>query len=660
MIFGSRSIAQAKRDHLAARDAALLRPLSIDPHKDDLLAVGDARDHEILASGVSALTKGIEERKWTATDVLAAYIRSSRRAQERLNCLTEILFESAIEKAKSLDDYFEREGKLIGPLHGVPLSLKDHLPTVGSKVTLGFSSWIKNPPAAQNATIVNVLEHLGAVPFVRTHIPQTMIAFECQTPLFGTTKNPINTKHTPGGSSGGEAALLVADGSPMGVGSDIGGSLRIPAAYSGCYSLKPSEGRWTKAGSANFGSGFYGIYSVFGPMARTAADIELIFNAVVNVLQPPSVGSIDMESADGGEAITKAVQYEALMNKLNYLDLPPAALRPGWNAPLALAKARGKPLRIGIIYTDGFIKTSPACYRAVFESVDAIKRKHGSEVELVRVPAAKVRSAEGLQIFTAILGAAGHYDKTKHITAPDGLIRPILMVVYLTRMPGFVYRIIAFICKWVLRDRRLAMIMKAPGQKSALEYQRWVAKKQDFIGEWREQVWDGMGLDGIIAPVHAVPALHHNGTADLSMLAAGTTLYNVMDNAVATIPVTRVDADLDSHLPPTKRGPKVQQAWNRWSKDKELQSEQSHVVSYNIYGRGRYDAKRMHGLSVGVQMICRPHAEETALGLMRLLDDALPSLAERGGSWNVDGDASRPARGFGPGSYTTAVYGGSV
>ncbi|KAE8224081.1 hypothetical protein CF319_g2977 [Tilletia indica] len=660
MIFGSRAITQAKRDHIASRDAALLRPLPIDPSKDDLLAVGDARDLEILSSGVVALTKGIEERKWTASDVLAVYVRSARRAQERLNCLTEVLFETAVQKAKSLDEYFEREGKLIGPLHGVPLSVKDHLPTVGAKVTLGFSGWIKNPPATQNAVIINVLEHLGAVPFVKTHIPQTMIAFECHTPLFGITKNPINTGHTPGGSSGGEAALLVADGSVVGVGSDIGGSLRIPAAYSGCYSLKPSMGRWTRSGSAKYCSGFDGIFSVFGPMARTAADVELTFNAVVNVLQPPSIGSADVGSEEGQEAMKKAAEFEALMNKFNYTELPPAPLRHGWSNPLAFAKARGKPLRIGIIYTDGFIKTSPACHRAVFESVDALKRKHGKEIELVRVPAVKVRSAEGLQIFTAILGAGGHYDKTKHITSGgDRFIRPIWMAIYLTRLPGFLYKMIFFICKWILRDPRIAMVMTAPGRKNALEYQNWVEKKHDFIGQWKKDVWDGMDLDGIIAPVHAIPALHHFGTSDLSMITAGTSLYNVMDNAVGTVPVTRVDADIDSHLPPTKRGPKIQLAWNRWNKDLEVQSEHSGFVTYNIYSRGRYNSKKMHGLPVGVQMICRPHADETALGLMRLLDDALPKSAERGGAWNVDGDASRSARGFGPGSYTTAVYPGS-
>ncbi|KAL9936250.1 hypothetical protein V8E36_005092 [Tilletia maclaganii] len=650
----SSSTLRDRRDHLAARDKLLNETLPIDISAATLRAVGDERDVEILGSDAAALTKGIEERKWTASDILAAYIRSARRAQDRLNCLTEVLFTSAVEKAKELDAYFEREGKLIGPLHGVPLSLKDHIQTKGSKITLGFSAWIKNPPADRNSTIVNILEHLGAVPFVRTHIPQTMIAFESHTPLFGITKNPINTGHTPGGSSGGEGALLVADGSVMGVGSDIGGSLRIPAAYSGCYTLKPSAGRWTRTALAKYGGGLETIQFVIGPMARTAADVELIFESVIKVLQPPTL------TREPEVDIKNASEYEALLHKFGYLDATPAALRVGWKDPLALAKARGKKLRIGIIYTDGFIKTSPACYRAVHESVDALKRAHGSEIEYVRIPTSKIHAVDGFQIFTAVLGATGHHAKTAAITAArESIIGPAWLAVHLTRLPRFVHLLMSFVARFVLRDWRVAKIVSSFSMKSARELEGWMGRKSDFVERWNEEVWEGYGLDGIIAPVHAVPALHHHGTTDLSMIASGTTLYNVLDNAVTVVPVTRVDADLDSHRPPTKKSAAIQQAWNRWSKDAELHRECSGMVAFNMYTRGRYNSARMAGLPVAVQLIARPYAEETALGLMHLLDKALPPLAQRGGPWKVDGNAARTAVGFGPGTYTKAVYGGA-
>lgn len=97
--------------------------------------------------------------------------------------------------------------------------------------------------------VVNVLLEAGAVPFVKTNIPQTMFAFECSNPLWGRTTNPYNDQYTCGGSSGGEAALLAMDGSALGIGSDIGGSLRIPTAYCGIYSLKPGSQRVSYGGT---------------------------------------------------------------------------------------------------------------------------------------------------------------------------------------------------------------------------------------------------------------------------------------------------------------------------------------------------------------------------------------------------------------------------
>jgi len=96
---------------------------------------------------------------------------------------------------------------------------------------------------------VQYLIDSGAIPFVKTNIPQTMFAFECSNPLWGRTTNPYNDKYTCGGSSGGEAALLAMDGSAAGIGTDIGGSLRIPAAYCGIYSLKPAGGRISYLGA---------------------------------------------------------------------------------------------------------------------------------------------------------------------------------------------------------------------------------------------------------------------------------------------------------------------------------------------------------------------------------------------------------------------------
>lgn len=97
--------------------------------------------------------------------------------------------------------------------------------------------------------LVTAVRRAGGIPFVKTNVPQTMFIFECLNPMWGRTLNPHSAQHTPGGSSGGEAALLGMDGSALGWGSDIGGSLRMPASYCGIFSLKPGHGRIATGGT---------------------------------------------------------------------------------------------------------------------------------------------------------------------------------------------------------------------------------------------------------------------------------------------------------------------------------------------------------------------------------------------------------------------------
>lgn len=121
--------------------------------------------------------------------------------------------------------------------------------------------------------MVSLVSSLGGIPFVKSNVPQTMLSFECSNPLFGATLNPYASSRIPGGSSGGEAALLAADASPLGFGSDVGGSLRIPAAFSGCFGLKPCHGRsFPSEGARAASPGFEAVRGSMGPMGRSVAE----------------------------------------------------------------------------------------------------------------------------------------------------------------------------------------------------------------------------------------------------------------------------------------------------------------------------------------------------------------------------------------------------
>jgi Asp-tRNA(Asn)/Glu-tRNA(Gln) amidotransferase A subunit family amidase len=153
----------------------------------------------------------------------------------------------ALETAKQHDEYQTRTGTTLGPMHGVPYTLKDTFAVEGYDSSLGISS-LANKPASSSSVLHTTLSKLGGILLAKTNVPQTLLAFECNNPIFGVTQNPVVKGFTSGGSSGGEAAVLARDASAIGFGSDIGGSLRIPTGWCGIYSLKTVRGRFPTRG----------------------------------------------------------------------------------------------------------------------------------------------------------------------------------------------------------------------------------------------------------------------------------------------------------------------------------------------------------------------------------------------------------------------------
>jgi Asp-tRNA(Asn)/Glu-tRNA(Gln) amidotransferase A subunit family amidase len=154
-----------------------------------------------------------------------------------------VMIVQALETAKSHDEYQEAHSATLGPLHGIPFTLKDTFSVQNYDCSLGISTRANNP-SQSSSTLYETLTRFGGILLAKTNIPQTLLAFECNNPIFGATQNPHVKGFTCGGSSGGEAAVLARNGSAIGFGSDIGGSLRIPTGWSGIYALKPTSGRF--------------------------------------------------------------------------------------------------------------------------------------------------------------------------------------------------------------------------------------------------------------------------------------------------------------------------------------------------------------------------------------------------------------------------------
>ena len=165
--------------------------------------------------------------------------------------MLEIFFDAAIEDARRLDKYYAQHNAPVGPLHGLPVSLKDQFHVKGVETSMGYVGWIgtfqgekgTGREKVYESEMVKELRGMGAVLYCKTSVPHTLMAGETVNNITGYTWNPKNRHLSCGGSSGGEGALISLKGSPVGFGTDIGGSIRIPAAFNGLYGLRPSSGR---------------------------------------------------------------------------------------------------------------------------------------------------------------------------------------------------------------------------------------------------------------------------------------------------------------------------------------------------------------------------------------------------------------------------------
>lgn len=179
------------------------------------------------------------------------------------------------------------------------MSFKDTINVKGYDSCIGYSKWV-NKPATYDAPIIRLLKDAGAVPFVKTNVPITLLSFESTNDVFGRTDNPHVPGYSPGGSTGGEAALLAMGGSRIGVGTDVAGSVRVPAHYSGIYTLRCSTGRFPRWGNVTSMAGQEGVMAVYvsssvlleggrltvtrySPMTKTMDDLSYFLKSIIEM-----------------------------------------------------------------------------------------------------------------------------------------------------------------------------------------------------------------------------------------------------------------------------------------------------------------------------------------------------------------------------------------
>ncbi|KAI9367607.1 amidase signature domain-containing protein [Aspergillus egyptiacus] len=250
----------------------------------------DVKSQNITDMDVPELVARMRDGTFTAVEVVTAFCKRAAYAHQLSNLLLEVRFNEAIERAHELDDYFRKYKQLVGPLHGIPLTLKDQFHIKGLDTSMGFIGWIGTFEGKKGtgkerifeSELIRELNILGAVPIGKTTLMQSLWAPETNNNILGYAFNPYNRNLSTGGSSGGEGAMQALKGSAFGIGTDIGGSVSMPASFQGVFSIKPSAGRISFKGAANTGKGQEVMPTVVGIMGHSVDSLRLILKSLLS------------------------------------------------------------------------------------------------------------------------------------------------------------------------------------------------------------------------------------------------------------------------------------------------------------------------------------------------------------------------------------------
>ena len=229
---------------------------------------------DFLDQPLALIAAAIQEGQITSTSLVTACLKRIEQVNPQLNAVVSIAPEQALKHAAKADADLAA-GKSIGPLHGIPMTIKDSLDTFDMVTTWGTSGRQQFRPS-KDASCVARLRAAGAILVGKTNTPEFTLSFQTDNLLFGKTNNPFDPARTSGGSSGGAAALIASGAVPFDIGTDTGGSIRLPAHFCGICGIKPTSGRVPCTGNALPAFGLIAPLTQPGPLARYVADLEML------------------------------------------------------------------------------------------------------------------------------------------------------------------------------------------------------------------------------------------------------------------------------------------------------------------------------------------------------------------------------------------------
>ncbi|XP_077864667.1 vitamin D3 hydroxylase-associated protein-like [Saccoglossus kowalevskii] len=515
-----------------------------------------AKRLRIIEMSLSELSKALKSGSLSAVEVLHAYQAKALECSSQTNCVTEPIIE-AEEWAKELD----ANGDKGGILYGIPVSVKECVYLKGYDSHFGISKYI-GKICTEDHVIVQVLKKEGAIPFMRTNVPQIMLSFSCSNPVYGETLNPHDCERCPGGSSGGEGALIGMHGSQIGIGSDIGGSVRIPAHFCGISSLKPTRSRISLIGQANVLPGQKALCGVNGVMARDVDGVVLTMKAL-------------------------------LTSEMFRLDssLPPIPFNDATFSNI-------KVMRVGYYDDDGYFTPVPACRRAVSVAVEALKSRGHT---LIPFNIKKLLTDEDNHTLANLALQAITADGSKRFMShleDEDVDKYLSLQLHYFNITSLKRKLM-----WPFMSNRMQRYYDSCRNEDKRTSELWSdhLKGAEYFSKF-VSAWKDANIDVLIGPGFGITACSNEYAAKLFSVAGTTAIYNMLDIPAGTVTVTKVTQEDEDNLATEFQ---VKDNWDKLAVE---------ACTGSV------------GLPVGVQCIALKWQEELCLKLMKELEEGVKAI----------------------------------
>ncbi|OMJ90987.1 hypothetical protein SteCoe_6558 [Stentor coeruleus] len=455
--------------------------------------VSEETQQYILSLTVCELSQAIKSQKLSSVSVMSTYCQRAYNIGRSLNLTAEECFKEALLEAEKCDEETSK-GHSRGPLHGVPISIKDHLEMLGYTSSVGLICKLDNPDT-KTANIIELLKSQGAIPFVRSNVPQGIMWIECSNKIYGRAENPWDRSRIPGGSSGGESGLVSSRSSPLGIGSDIGGSIRVPCSFCGVYGFRVTPQRLSFHGvkTPDFGDSGgldFVLYPSFGPIGRCVDDLILFMKTWLC----PEMNIKDKT------IVNLPFDCEVLDDK--------------------------RKLKIGYFYDSGIYKAAECYVGAIDKCCERLRDKY--EIVKFDVPNCK----EIFITFFRLLNTCGNIPMLDAMQGED---------------PEDYYKVPIFMCDHPYLFSMIFALMRKIGWNRVVDILQTDINisAEDYVTLFRRLIrqidetihaWESAGLDALICPAVGVVAPEH-GKSDILISLIFCSIWNVVRFPSGNVPV---------------------------------------------------------------------------------------------------------------------------